>query len=286
MRGVSTRRVAYLLAVSVVWALSFGLIKTHLAGVDPALVAALRLALALAVFLPFWRPSRLSLRQTAALALLGGVQFGFMYIAYLRAFAHLAAHEVALLTIFTPLLVWALEDIRARRFAPRTLLAASLAVLGAGAVFARADVSLDTVSGILWVQASNLCFAFGQVAYRALRAGAGQPDDRSVFATLYLGALAATLPFALPAWGDVAALTGGQWLVLVYLGTVASGLGFFFWNLGATRVNAGVLAALNNAKVPLGLAASILVFGERGDPVRLVVGGALVVAALLVARRS
>jgi drug/metabolite transporter (DMT)-like permease len=43
----------YLIIVSLVWAFSFGLIKTSLAGVDPLLVAAVRLGLALWFFSHF-----------------------------------------------------------------------------------------------------------------------------------------------------------------------------------------------------------------------------------------
>jgi drug/metabolite transporter (DMT)-like permease len=286
MRGVSTPAVALLLAVSILWALSFGLIKTHLAGVDPSLVAAVRLALAILIFLPFWRPRALPMRATAALAAIGALQFGVMYIAYLHAFAHLGAYEVALLTIFTPLFVWILEDVLARRFTPRVLAAAALAVAGAGAVMFRGDAPSGTWLGVLWIQASNFCFAAGQVAYRRVRAAHPGPRDHAIFATLFLGALLVTVPAAAPALADgLPALSGRQWLVLVYLGTIASGVGFFLWNVGATRVGAGTLAAFNNAKVPLGMAASVLVFGEKADTWRLLLGGALIIAALWVAER-
>ena len=49
------RTMVLLLLVSLLWAFSFGLIKTFLGGVDSAFVAAVRLLLALAVFLPFLR---------------------------------------------------------------------------------------------------------------------------------------------------------------------------------------------------------------------------------------
>jgi len=36
-----------------------------------------------------------------------------------------------------------------------------------------------------------------------------------------------------------------QWLVLAWLGLVASGLGYYLWNLGATLVDAGTLAVIS-----------------------------------------
>ena len=41
------------------------------------------------------------------------------------------------------------------------------------------------------------------------------------------------------------------------------------------RVNAGALAAFNNAKIPLGIACSLLFFGETANVARLVLGGAV-----------
>ena len=45
-----------------------------------------------------------------------------------------------------------------------------------------------------------------------------------------------------------------QGAVLVYLGIVASGIGFFLWNAGARRSAPGVLAVGNNLKIPLAAA--------------------------------
>jgi drug/metabolite transporter (DMT)-like permease len=82
------------------------------------------------------------------------------------------------------------------------------------------------------------------------------------------------------------ALTTQQWLTLLYLGVGASGLGFFLWNVGATRVAPATLAVMNNAKVPLGVAASIVVFGEAADLNGLLAGFALLGAALWLAVRA
>ena len=56
-----------LLFVSLLWAFSFGLIKRHLGGLDSSFVAAVRLGLALLVFLPFVRLRGLKTQTTAAL---------------------------------------------------------------------------------------------------------------------------------------------------------------------------------------------------------------------------
>jgi drug/metabolite transporter (DMT)-like permease len=86
-----------------------------------------------------------------------------------------------------------------------------------------------------------------------------------------------------PAPRGRAGASPAQWATIAYLGAVASGAGFFLWNVGAARVNAGALAAFNNAKIPLGIACSILVFGETADLARLFAGGALMAFGVWVA---
>ena len=112
-------------------------------------------------------------------------------------------------------------------------------------------------------------------------------NDRQVFALLYAGAVAVTLPLAVAQndFGSLA-LTPSQAWTLFYLGVIASGVCFFGWNLGATRVRAATLAAFNNAKVPLGVACSLLFFGESANLPRLLIGGALLVAAIALAEKT
>jgi drug/metabolite transporter (DMT)-like permease len=260
----------YLATVSVIWAFSFSLIKHRLSGVDPDLVAFLRLALALVVFLPLLRPRGMPPRLAARLLGIGGLQFGIMYVAVMNSYRHLAAYQVAVLTIFTPLWVAAIEDLLRRAPTPRNYLGAALAVVGAGLIVFQGGGARATWAGVALVQAANLAFAAGQVLYRRL---ALDRPDREAFALLYLGgALVAGLAAVLDA-GPIR-LTAGQALTIVYLGAVASGLGFFLWNVGARKVSVGALAVWNNGYIPLAVLVSLL-FGERADPARLAAGSAL-----------
>lgn len=277
----------HLLLVSLIWAFSFGLIKTRLVGVDSTFVAAVRVALALLVFLPFLRPRAVPARVAVRLVGIGAVQFGLMYLAYLAAFESLEAYQVAVLTIITPIFVCLTDDLLDRRLRWAPLLAALAAVAGSGVIVAQKPLGRAEWTGLVLVQVSNVCFALGQVLYRRWKLAAPQVRDREVFAWLYLGAVLATVPYActrldVPALAR--ALTAPQLGVLVYLGVLASGAAFFLWNLGAVRVSTGTLAVMNNAKLPLGVAVSLLVFGEKTDLLRLLVGGGLLLAAALYAQ--
>ena len=273
-----------LLLVSVFWAFSFGLIK-RLTGLDGAFISAARLALALLVLLPFLRLRGVSARLGAMLAGIGAVQFGIMYLAYNESFRFLKSYEVALFTLTTPVLVTLLADAFDRTLRPRALLAALIAVAGSACIVAKSNPVTGAFTGLVLVQLSNLAFALGQVLYRRVRRQAPDLRDRNVFALLYAGGL--VVACAAMAFRPISVtLDGTQLAILLYLGVVASGIGFFLWNLGATRVNAGTLAAMNNVKIPLGITVSLVVFGETADVPRLLAGGALMAFAVWLAERK
>lgn len=281
-----------LLVVSLIWAASFGLIKHNLAGVDPHAIAWVRLVIALPVFVPVFRRRGLTPLLLAKLATIGAVQYGVMYILYIQAYQYLAAHEVALWTITTPVYVVICHDILHRRGTPRAWLLAALAMGGAALLSTDHLPQAGTQHGWQWgvclIQLANLCFAAGQVAYRHLRQQQPHIVDREVFAVLLLGGVLVTGVTTLwtGGYGQLGGLNVHQWSTLVYLGTVATGFGFFAWNWGATRVRATTLSVLNNAKIPVAVAIALFVFGERIDPLRFSVGAGLVLVALVLARRG
>jgi drug/metabolite transporter (DMT)-like permease len=278
--------VGYLVITSLVWALSFGLVRHHLAGVDAGFVALARLALALVVLLPFVRVRGLSPRHALALFAIGFVQLGLMYATYQESFRYLEAYQVALFTVLTPLWVTLIDDALGRRFHARALGAAALAAVGTAIVVYRGVGNGVLLWGFALVQASNVFFAAGQIAYARLMPRLGARPDRNVFALVYFGAVvAAGAAFAVRA-AHVPDLTARHASVLLYLGVVASGIGFLLWNIGARRVDAGTLAVMNNLKVPLGVACSIALFGEQASWPRLLAGGAVIAAALWVNGRG
>lgn len=279
----------YLVAVSILWGFSFGLIKTGFSELSAPTLAVARLAIALPCFLPFLkarfvRPEPINLQLMAT----GGVQYGLMYLALFKAFTWLSGYEVALLTVFTPLYVIAAHAIHARRLPPGWFWWTALLAV-AGAVWVLRPASLpDKLPGILLMQLSNICFAAGQVAWRHIRIRLVPGRDVDGYALLYLGGVLAALPFACftDPLGELGTLTQTQWASLLYLGAIASGLGFFLWNAGAARVNAATLAVFNNLKIPIAVIVSVTVFGESANPESLVPGLLVLLVALGWAERA
>ena len=265
---------------SILFAFSFGLIPAYLGGVDSTLVAALRLGVSALVFLPLLRLGRVPRGLAPRLVALGAVQYGLMYVLYIESYTVLAGHEVAILTALTPLHVVLLDGALRRRLEGRALAGAALAVGGALLIAVRPWAD-GGARGVLLVQAANLCFAAGQVLYGRW-ARDTELDHRSVFGLLYLGAAGLTLALAAAggSLSEVRALTATQLWVLAYLALAASALGFFLWNVGAARVQAGTLAVFNNVKVPLAVVVSLVVFREDAQVPRLLGGSLLIVGGL------
>jgi drug/metabolite transporter (DMT)-like permease len=107
--------------------------------------------------------------------------------------------------------------------------------------------------------------------------------QHSVFGYFYFGAtIVATIAFALFGSFDKMPTTSLQWGVLIYLGVIASGLGYFIWNRGACLVNAGALAVMNNLLVPAGLIVNIVIWNRDVDLVKLSIGGGIILLSLVV----
>jgi len=272
--------VLLLLAVSILWALSFGL-TAQVSDLGAPLVTAVRTVLAALVFLPFLRVRGLKARMVFTFMGIGALQFGLMYLLYIASFRWLSSSEVALFTIFTPLFVTLVGDLLERRRSWLFLLTAGLAVLGTGICVWTGLGRGGLWWGFLLMQGANLCFALGQVLYRRLAPATGK-RDRELMGLLYLGAAAVAVVMAAPnsRWDLVLAMSQCQVAVLVYLGVVASGLGFFLFNAGARRTDLGTLAIFNNLKIPLAILAGGLIFHETVDWTRLMIGGSVLALAL------
>ncbi len=277
----------YLWGVTFLWAFSFSLIGVYLSGsVDAYFAVLTRTFLASLVFLPLLKFARIPFKLAIKLMLIGGFQLGVMYLCLYQSFSYLSVPEVVLFTIFTPIYITLANDLLQGRFTLWYLLTASLAVVGAGIIRLN-HISTDFFVGFLLVQAANLCFGLSQVAYKHLMANlqtaASTLRHRDVFGYFYLGALLVAV-LGMLLFGDWQRLPSNatQWVVLLWLGLVASGLGYFLWNKGATLVNAGTLAIMNNALVPAGLLVNLLIWNREVDWLRLIAGGLVILLALLI----
>ena len=274
-----------LIAVTLLWAFSFSLIGVYLAGqVDPWFSVFTRILLATCIFLPFLNlRDKISWNLRAMLMLSGAIQLGLMYGFYYHSFLYLSVPEVLLFTVMTPIYVTLVNDLLDKRFHFNFLLAAIVAT--AGAVAIRYDgIDSGFITGFLLVQGANLCFATGQVLYKRMMQNRNI-SQHTVFGWFFIGALIVASVFFI-VLGDASKMPtlSTQWTVLIYLGIVASGLGYFGWNKGATMVDVGTLAVMNNLLIPAGIVVNLAIWNRDADMLRLSVGGAIILLALLLNR--
>ena len=271
-----------LLGMTGLWAFSFSLIGVYLAGqVDAWFSVLMRITLAMLVFLPF-----IKLRQTPKplalkLMAIGACQLGVMYGLYYQSFLHLSVPEVLLFTVMTPIYIALINDILERRFHPTYIISAIIAVAGAISIRYQ-GIDEGFIQGFLLVQGANLCFGLGQVAYKRLMSNTKtELPQLTLFGWFFIGAFIVVVPcFLLLGNADKLPTTSLQWGILVYLGVIASGVGYFAWNKGATLVNVGALAVANNLLIPAGILVNVLFWNRDADIVRLAIGGGIILFAL------
>ena len=275
----------YLLFVSLLWAFSFGLIKTYLVGLDSNFVSFARLALSFLIFIPFLRTKNISLNLSGKLIAIGALQYGVMYLSYIFSYQFLKSYEVALFTIFTPLYISIINDIFEKRFNKLHFIKALIAITGAAVITYNGSESENLIKGFLIIQVSNLAFGSGQIIYKKTLRNI-EVEDKNIFAFLYLGAVILTAVFS-GIFTDYSTLVlkNEQIYTLLYLGIVASGLGFFLWNFAARRTDTGTLAVSNNIVIPVAVLVSLIIFGETVDIIRLLIGGSIITFALFFGKK-
>lgn len=275
---------ALLWLITLLWAFSFSLIGEYLAGqVDAYVAVTTRMGLALLIFLPFWKA--IPWRLAGTLMLIGAIEIGIMYLFLYQSYQYLSVPELLLFTIFTPLYVSLFSDLFARRL-PKQFWAPALLAIAGAAVIRWTDLSQDYWRGFLLIQAANACFAFGQVWYRHQSQSITLPH-RSRFTWFFFGAFLVTA-IATSQFGNVEKLptTSVQYGVLLWLGIVASGLGYLGWSYGSTKVGTQQLAVMNNMLIPAGILVNVFIWQGQVDWERLAIGSLFIIAALTLSQKA
>ena len=272
----------YLIFVTIVWSFSFSFIAVYLSGqVDTWFAVVMRVLLAFITFIPFLRFKNVSIKQMLLLMGVGACQLGIMYFFYYNSFQYISVPEVLLFTISTPIYVTIIYDLlQGHRLRLNYLLTAIIAVIGA-AIIRYDHISRDFIIGFLLIQGANIVFALGQVGYKRIMELYPLPQHQA-FAWVYLGAIVvATIGWLLFGNADKLPTTQLQWVIIIWLGVIASGLCYFLWNLGATKVDSGTLAIMNNLVIPTGILVNVIIWHQSIDWSRFSVGSTVIVFALI-----
>ncbi|XKM12935.1 carboxylate/amino acid/amine transporter [Orbaceae bacterium ac157xtp] len=276
----------FLIIVTLIWSFSFSFIGVYLSGqVDSWFAVVARILLATLVFIPFLRFKLFTLKQIILLMAVGASQLGIMYIFYYNAFNYISVPELLLFTIFTPIYVTLLYDLLQKHPLRISYLITAIIAVAGTAVIRYDKISTNFVIGFLLTQGANLFFAIGQVGYKRIMEVYKLPQHNA-FAWVYVGAAI----IAIICWflfGNASKLptTTTQWLIIVWLGVVASGLSYFLWNYGATKVDSGMLAIMNNVVIPVGILVNIILWQQPIDWFRFTIGSAIIVIAIVLHKK-
>ena len=271
-----------LLLVTVVWGLTFPVLKVATAQLSGVEITALRFVIAAACMGPFLRGIGIStwrdglLLGALGLASLVAQAYGLQFIS-----ANRSAFLTSLNVLMVPLIGLAL-GVRAGWV---VFCAAALACLGVGLM------SFD-VQGDFWADVATLAAALAYALYtiimsaRAKNHAPAQLAAAQIACMALLGALwmladsGAQRLLLLPGLVDTEV-----WWGLLYLGAVASAATFFLQAVAQSRVSAAQAAIIYAMEPVFAAAFGWWYINEQMTPLALL-GGALVIAAVIASQRA
>jgi len=265
----------YLLIATILFSFTFGLINNQLVTLPSEFVVFIRLLIAGLIFIPF---SRFTHNITKPI-LIGIIQFGIMYLCFIKAFQYLQGNEVAILTTTTPIFVAIFSALLGEKFRPIYIGCILLSVIGAIIIISH-NLSFNMlVKGIILMESSNCVFALGQVLWKKYI------DDDKQIAIAYLGAALFILPFVMMINSTIT-LSITQTLSLLYLGILPTGIGFWLWNKGSKKVSYSTLAVMNNLKIPLSILFAVIIFKEYINIPYMILGSILIIVAAYILHKE
>ena len=271
-----------LLLVTVVWGLTFPVLKVATGQLSGVEITALRFLIAAACMGPF-------LRGIPALTWRDGLLLGVLALTSMVAQAYglqfISANRSAFLTSLNVLMVPLIGLALGTRPAWVVFFAAALACVGVGLM------SFD-VQGALWADLATLAAALAYALYTILmsaRAKAHAPAQLAAAQIACMALLGACWMLADSGAQRLLVLPGlvnaEVWWGLLYLGAVASAATFFLQALAQSHVSAEQAAIIYAMEPVFAAAFGWWYINEQMTPLALL-GGALVIAAVIVSQRA
>ena len=270
-----------LIATTLIWSFSFSIIGNVISSaVDSWSLAFYRSLLGFIFFLPWIKKSKISKYQFKLIPI-GALQIGLMYIFYLSAFNFTSVPRVLLFTTTTPLYIAITDSLITKKFRSSIYLLAFFSTLGA-LLIRSTYFDLNDLVGFFFIQCANICFAFGQILYKNLKMKNNvYTNIYSDFAFFFFGSLLVSCggllisPYSLPLSLGIVDV-----IAILWLGIIATGLGYFMWNRGAVVVSSSTLAVTNNLVIPLGLFVEVLFFSSNPHLELLIIGSCIIIASI------
>ena len=253
----------YLTIVSILWSFSFGIIKFGLTGVDSIFISFFRSLIAFIFFSSLTLYNIKKFSFDTKLIIIGAIQFGLMYVFYIQSYQYLPAYLIATFTITTPIFVVLFSQaLMKESFSKNGILSVILVLIGSLMMRFNLANPLDYWFGFTLIQCANMFFASGQIMFKKWHTENSDKDIVHNFSQMFFGATIVTSLFYFQTLDVQNILSTTNLLSLIFLGICSTGIGFLFWNIGATKVSNTRLAIMNNVVIPLAVLNSFFIFGE------------------------
>ena len=276
----------YLIIATILWSLSFSLIGYSLSSdINSWTLAFLRSTIACIIFAR-WIDFKIPASYIIRIIFIGALQIGVMYLLYLNAFNYTSVQKILLFTVTTPFYVSMISQIINQKLKLSAFFIVFLSVLG-GLIIRITVFDINDLTGFFLVQLANICFALGQVLYKRLK----KESIKTVsiftdFAFFFIGATLVTFTaLVISPYNYTQPASINQWLLILWLGGGASGIGYYFWNYGSTQVRVETLATMNNLVIPLGLFIEIAFFSGNYNYQSLVIGTVIIASSIIASLR-
>ena len=276
----------YLIIATILWSLSFSLIGHSLSSdINSWTLAFLRSTIA-CIFFARWIDFKIPVSYIMRIIFIGALQIGVMYLLYLNAFKYTSVQKILLFTVTTPFYVSIISQIINQKLKLSAFFIVFLSVLG-GLIIRITVFDINDLTGLFLVQLANICFALGQVLYKRLK----KVSIKTVsiftdFAFFFIGATFVTFTaLVISPYNYTQPASINQWLLILWLGGGASGIGYYFWNYGSTQVRVETLATMNNLVIPLGLFIEIAFFSGNYNYQSLVIGTVIIASSIIASLR-
>ncbi|MGP9536519.1 DMT family transporter [Brachybacterium sp. AOP43-C2-M15] len=267
------------LAVMVMWASSFIVIRAGGSDFSPGAMSLLRIGSASLALVPLLLAKRVRAprtRRTWLAVLAWGITWFAVYSIVLNASEQLIdAATAAMLVNVAPLIVAVASGLLLGEGLSMRLLAGVLVAFG-GIVLITVATSSGHVSGVgvLLGLLAALLYAGSVLAQKPLLA---HIDSTSMTVIGIVAGFLACLPFAPTLLGELASASAGSVAGVVYMGVLPTALAFLLWGYALTRTPAGVLSSSSLIVPGVTVALAWLLLGEVPPPLAAV-GGVLCLA--------
>lgn len=280
-RTVKTLAVAGFMVITIIWGSTFVVMKNSIDMLSPASVLAYRFTIAsVGMAIVFHRRLRMMNRQDLHCGIVLGILLGFSYIFQTYGLQYTTASKNAFITtlyvIIVPFLHWLFNGVKPGK---NNLIAAVIAVIGL------AFISLNGEKGInLGDFLTFLCSVFlaWHMVYVDRYTQRHDPIVLTVMQIVVSTGMFWVLTFLTEGVGNLEALANPQTAgSLLYLGIIASMVGFLGQNVGQKYVSANTASILMSFESVFGLIFSVI-FLKESVTVKMFTGCAMMFAAAII----